>query len=110
MRTLEARNVLKVGAGASEDEIRRAYRREALRWHPDKNPGDTEAATVSFQHVQAAFLALRKNDAESCKENAFDSERRERRRKACAKVDWAKMREDSQSETSRNSTPVGERN
>ena len=71
---------------------------------------DTEAAAVSFQHVQAAFLALRKNDAESCKENAFDSERRERRRKACAKVDWAKMREDSQSETSRNSTPVGERN
>ena len=65
--------MLKIGAGASEDEIRRAYRREALRWHPDKNPGDTEAATVSFQHVQTAFVALQENDAESCKENLRES-------------------------------------
>ena len=76
MRATEARDVLKVGAGASEDEIRRAYRREALRWHPDKNPGDTEAATVSFQHVQTAFVALQENDAESCKENLRENLRR----------------------------------
>ena len=65
----EARNVLKVATGASEEEIRRAYRREALRCHPDKNPDHTEAATVSFQHVQTAFVMLLENDAESCKEN-----------------------------------------
>ena len=85
MRTTEARNVLKVEKGASQDEIRRAYRREALRWHPDKNMGNTEAATRSFQHVQEAVLALRENDGESCKENL-----RSRRRN----VDWAKFHEE----------------
>ena len=69
MREPEARNVLKVAPGASEEEIRRAYRREALRCHPDKNPGHTQAATVSFQHVQTAFVVLQQNDAESRKEN-----------------------------------------
>ena len=62
MRTTEAHNVLKVEKGASQDEIRRAYRREALRWHPDKNMGNTEAAARSFQHVQEAVLALRENN------------------------------------------------
>ena len=69
MRTTEAHNVLKVEKGASQDEIRRACRREALRWHPDKNMGNTEAAARSFQHVQEAVLALRENNGESCKEN-----------------------------------------
>ena len=77
--------MLKVETGASQDEIRRAYRREALRWHPDKNMGNTEAAARSFQHVQEAVLALRENDGESCKENL-----RSRRRK----VDWAKFHEE----------------
>ena len=105
--------MLKVGAGSedkirrahrgsrTEDKIRRAYRGqdppcrgEALRWHPDKNPGDTEAATVSFQHVQAAFIALRENDAESCNENVFDWEGRERLRRALQKVDWAQLARD----------------
>ena len=85
MRTTEARNVLKVEKGASQDEIRRAYRREALRWHPDKNMGNTEAATRSFQHVQEAVLALRENDGESCKENLRSRQRN---------VDWAKFDRD----------------
>ena len=58
MRDTEARRVLAVGADASQDEIRRAYRRAALRWHPDKNTGDTEAATMRFRQVRAAYLAL----------------------------------------------------
>ena len=58
MRVAEARGVLEVGAHASQDEIRKAYRRAALRWHPDKNPGNTEAATMRFRQVHAAYLAL----------------------------------------------------
>ena len=69
MRLADARNVLKVATGASKEDIHRAYRREALRCHPDKNPGHIEAATVSFQHVQTAFVVLQGNDDESCKEN-----------------------------------------
>jgi curved DNA-binding protein CbpA len=36
--------VLGVPPAATEQEIRRAYRRLALQWHPDRNAGDPAAA------------------------------------------------------------------
>ena len=36
-------DVLGVGSDASEDEIRKAYRKGAMRNHPDKNVGDADA-------------------------------------------------------------------
>ena len=41
---------------SSPEEIRAAYRRLALQWHPDKNP--TEGATVVFQRIQNAWAVL----------------------------------------------------
>ena len=35
--------VLGIDRNASEDEIKRAYRRLAKKYHPDLNPGDAEA-------------------------------------------------------------------
>lgn len=48
---------LNIEEGASEDEIKTAFRRLALKYHPDKNPGDPEAERL-FKEVAAAYDAL----------------------------------------------------
>ena len=42
--------VLGVEKGASEDEIKRAYKKLARKYHPDMNPGDKEAE-LSLIHI-----------------------------------------------------------
>eukprot|EP00933_Yihiella_yeosuensis_P034535 TRINITY_DN28002_c0_g1_i1.p1 TRINITY_DN28002_c0_g1~~TRINITY_DN28002_c0_g1_i1.p1 ORF type:complete len:373 (-),score=107.82 TRINITY_DN28002_c0_g1_i1:251-1369(-) len=50
-------STLGVSCDASDDEIRKAYRRLALRWHPDKNPDNPEA-TAEFQKISGAYEVL----------------------------------------------------
>lgn len=50
-------STLDVSPGATEEEIKKAYRRLALRWHPDKNPDDPEA-TGRFQSISNAYAVL----------------------------------------------------
>ena len=46
--------VLGVQRGASDDEIKKAYRAKCKRWHPDLNPNDP-TAEEHFKEVQAAY-------------------------------------------------------
>jgi molecular chaperone DnaJ len=50
--------VLGVNAKASQDEIKKAYRQLALRFHPDRNPGD-KAAEENFKEAAEAYEVLR---------------------------------------------------
>eukprot|EP00035_Acanthoeca_spectabilis_P034241 m.27868 g.27868 ORF g.27868 m.27868 type:complete len:568 (-) comp6482_c0_seq1:1006-2709(-) len=50
--------VLEVGFEASDAELKKAYRKAALKWHPDKNRDNLEEATMQFQLIQAAYAVL----------------------------------------------------
>ncbi|MGH9366179.1 MAG: DnaJ C-terminal domain-containing protein [Thermoanaerobaculia bacterium] len=67
MKKRDYYEVLGVSRGASEGEVKKAYRRLARKLHPDVNPGD-KGAQKKFQEVQEAYEVLR--DAE--KRRAYD--------------------------------------
>ena len=50
-------DTLGVQKGASAEEIKKAYRKLAAQYHPDKNPGDA-AAEEKFKEVQNAYDVL----------------------------------------------------
>ncbi|CAK9295331.1 unnamed protein product [Gordionus sp. m RMFG-2023] len=41
-----------------DDEIKKAYRKLALRWHPDKNPKDKAVAEIKFKEISEAYEIL----------------------------------------------------
>jgi molecular chaperone DnaJ len=49
--------ILEVNRNASETEIKKAYRRLAIKFHPDKNPGD-KAAEEKFKELTEAYSVL----------------------------------------------------
>lgn len=50
-------NILEVNEQSTTDEIKKAYRRLSLKWHPDKNQGNPEAQGM-FQKISEAYETL----------------------------------------------------
>ncbi|KAF2705594.1 DnaJ-domain-containing protein [Pleomassaria siparia CBS 279.74] len=50
--------LLGIERNATEDEIKKAYRKKALELHPDRNHGDEERATALFAQIQSAHEVL----------------------------------------------------
>lgn len=53
--------ILKIQPTASKKEIKEAFKKEALKWHPDRN--DSSDATKKMQLINEAYLILKDDDA-----------------------------------------------
>ncbi len=60
--------VLGVGKSASPDEIKKAYRKLAKKYHPDLNPDDKEGAEAKFKEATEAYEVL----SDSQKKQQYD--------------------------------------
>ena len=61
---------LGLGTEATEEEIRRTYRRLALEWHPDRNPGNPRAEE-RFKEISEAYAVL----MDPAKRRSYDAAR-----------------------------------
>lgn len=57
-------DILGVDRNATEDEIKKSYRKMAMKWHPDRNPDNTEAET-KFKEAAEAYDVLSSPDKKS---------------------------------------------
>jgi len=62
-------DILGVAKSASADEIKKAYRKQALEWHPDKHSGaEKETAEKRFKEINEAYQVL----SDTQKRSAYD--------------------------------------
>lgn len=61
-------SILQISRSANESDIRKAYRKLALRWHPDKNPDKKEEAEKRFKEISEAYEIL----SDSKKRSIYD--------------------------------------
>ncbi len=57
--------ILEIDRNASQEDIKNAYKKLALKWHPDKNKGNKEEAEIKFREMTKAYKIL--SDEESRK-------------------------------------------
>ncbi|GER32278.1 potyviral capsid protein interacting protein 1 [Striga asiatica] len=51
-------NTLKISRDASEEDVKRSYKRLAMKWHPDKNAVNKEEAEAKFKQISEAYDVL----------------------------------------------------
>jgi len=61
-------DILGISKSASADEIKKAYRKQALEWHPDRHKDEKETAEKRFKEINEAYQVL----SDPQKKAAFD--------------------------------------
>lgn len=51
-------DILEVPKNATSDQIKKSYRRLAMKWHPDKNPQTIRKAELKFKQISEAYSVL----------------------------------------------------
>uniref|UniRef100_A0A452ZW98 J domain-containing protein n=1 Tax=Aegilops tauschii subsp. strangulata TaxID=200361 RepID=A0A452ZW98_AEGTS len=55
---LDYYKILGVDKAASDDDLKKAYRKLAMKWHPDKNPTNKKEAESKFKQISEAYEVL----------------------------------------------------
>eukprot|EP01084_Bolivina_argentea_P159431 277663_1 len=50
--------ILGVERNATKEQIKKSYRKLAMKWHPDKNPDNKDAAEREFKEIGEAYSVL----------------------------------------------------
>jgi len=54
--------ILEIPNNSSKDDIRKSYKKLAIKWHPDKNINNKEVAEEKFKHIAEAYEILMDDD------------------------------------------------
>ncbi|XP_078429092.1 uncharacterized protein LOC144701221 [Wolffia australiana] len=55
---LDYYQILQVDRSAKDDDLKKAYRKLAMKWHPDKNPSNKKEAEAKFKQISEAYEVL----------------------------------------------------
>lgn len=70
-------DTLGVRDDATEDEIKRAYRKAAMQWHPDRNVGPEDVARAAFQEIKDAYAILSDPEQRKVYDDVFTKQMRD---------------------------------
>ena len=92
---------LGVQSDATLDEIKRAYRRAAMKWHPDRNPGREADAHAAFQQIRDAYSILSDAEQRQVYDDVFEREMRRWEAEHAAEMQTEEAREREAKEAAR---------
>lgn len=61
--------ILGVDQNASQEEIKKSYRKQAMKWHPDRNPDNQEQAEAKMKEIVRAYYVL----SDSKRRNSYNN-------------------------------------